>query len=220
MAKAIIYCRVSTEKETQHTSLERQKNELLSFAKRNDIEVLKVIEEKQSGFDMDRNGILTLLDDFQEGRADRLLIQDETRLGRGNTRIALLHQLNKLKVKIYSLTHNGELQLAEGDTMVLQIVSIVEEYQRILHNAKIRRGMKNAVDKGYNPTKNLSNQNQANGRERLEFPLEEVIRLKQNKLTFQEITSILKGMGYDVSKATIHRRYQEYLKLEMLKKED
>lgn len=220
MPAAIIYCRVSTDKDTQYTSLKRQKEELIAFANANGFEIYKVIEEKQSGFDLDRMGIFELLDAFQEGKADRLLIQDETRLGRGNTRIALLHQLHKLNTKIYTLTHNGELQLSEGDTMVLQIVSIVEEYQRKLHNAKIKRGMKKAVDRGYNPSRNLSNQNNAKGRERLQFPIEEVSRLRQNNMTFQEITSILNGMGYNVSKATIHRRYQEFQKLEMFKNQD
>ncbi|WP_187371023.1 YneB family resolvase-like protein [Gracilibacillus massiliensis] len=220
MIKAIIYCRVSTDKHTQETSLIRQQEELRSFADRYHLEVSKVIEEKQSGYEIEREGIFELLDDFQNQKADALLIQDETRLGRGNTKVALLHQLKKLNISIYTLSHNGELQLSEGDSMVLQIVSIVEEYQRKLHNAKIKRGMKKAVSNGYNPAENLSNQHLANGRERKEFPIDEVVRLKSNDLTFKEIASVLKGMGYDVSKATVHRRYQEYQSLENLQNED
>ena len=30
-------------------------------------------------------------------------------------------------------------------------------------------------------------------------------------LTFQDISLTLKGLGYDVSRATVHRRYQEYI---------
>lgn len=37
--------------------------------------------------------------------------------------------------------------------MVLEIVSIVEEYQRKIHNMKIRRGMKRAVKNGFKPQK-------------------------------------------------------------------
>ncbi|SHN17368.1 YneB family resolvase-like protein [Gracilibacillus kekensis] len=220
MPKAIIYCRVSTDKHTQETSLIRQQEELRSFANRYHIEVLKVIEEKQSGYEIEREGIFELLDDFQNEKADTLLIQDETRLGRGNTKVALLHQLNKLDISIYTLSHNGELQLSEGDSMVLQIVSIVEEYQRKLHNAKIKRGMRKAVSNGFNPAENLSNQHLAKGRERKEFPINEVARLKSNDLTFKEIASVLNGMGYEVSKATVHRRYQEYQTLENLQNED
>ncbi|MGN8646922.1 YneB family resolvase-like protein [Gracilibacillus sp. HCP3S3_G5_1] len=214
MAKAIIYCRVSTEKDSQETSIQRQQEELHMFANKYKMEIHKIIQEKQSGYEIEREGIFDMLETFQNGQADTLLIQDETRLGRGNTKIALLHQLNRLNVNIYTLSHNGELQLSEGDSMVLQIVSIVEEYQRKLHNAKIKRGMKKAVGNGFNPADNLSNQHLAKGRERKEFPIEEVIRLKRNNLTFQEIASVLRGMGYDVSKATVHRRYQEYQSLE------
>ncbi|PWU68777.1 YneB family resolvase-like protein [Gracilibacillus dipsosauri] len=215
---AIIYSRVSTEKDTQSTSLKRQTEELIEFAKKSNINVVKIIKEKQSGYEVEREGIFDMLEAFQRKQANLLLIQDETRLGRGNAKIALLHQIAKLEVDIYSLSQGGKLELSEGDSMVLQIVSIVEEYQRKLHNAKIKRGMKKAVQNGYNPADNLTNQHLAKGRERKEFPIDEVVRLKGNKLTFQEIASILKGMGYEVSKATIHRRYQEYIMLEKNKK--
>lgn len=210
MDKAIIYCRVSTERESQQTSLIRQKEELSQLAKQKNWSVVACIEEKESGFNIEREGVFKLLDLFEQKEASILLIQDETRLGRGNAKIALLHQLLKLDITIYTLVNNGEIQLSEGDNMVLQIVSIVEEYQRKLHNAKIRRGMKKAVSKGYNPSKNLKNQHLARGRDRIQFPIEEVVRLRNNNLTFEEIASILRGMGYSVSKATVHRRYKEY----------
>jgi hypothetical protein len=33
-------------------------------------------------------------------------------------------------------------------------------------------------------------------------------------LTFSEIAATLRGFGYNVSKATVHRRYQEYIEKE------
>lgn len=210
--KAIIYCRVSTMKKEQETSLVRQKSELNKLAARYHFNVIDCIEEQVSGYEIDREGILKMLDYFSEGEANCLLIQDETRLGRGNTRIALFHQLQKLNISIYTTIHSGKLELSESDSMVLQIVGIVEEYQRKIHNAKIKRGMNRAIEEGYDPSKNFGNRNQAPGRERKVFPIEEVVRLRQSKLTFAEITSILNGLGYDVSKATVHRRYQEFQK--------
>ncbi|MFG6118375.1 YneB family resolvase-like protein [Thalassobacillus sp. B23F22_16] len=214
----IIYCRVSTEKEAQVTSLARQESELLAMAEQKDMEVVDVIKEQASGYEIEREGVFRLLDRFSDGQAEGLLIQDETRLGRGNTKIALFHQLNKMDVHVWSLSHQGELQLSESDSMVLQIVGIVEEYQRKIHNLKIKRGMNKAMERGYDPGKNLSNQQLARGRERIEFPIEEVVRLRSNKLTFEEIAATLRGLGYDVSKATVHRRYREYISLE--KEED
>lgn len=210
--KAIIYARVSTKKEAQETSLERQKEELLQLAGLYSMEVIKVVQEKASGYTIEREGILEVLDTIKEESADVLLIQDETRLGRGNAKIALMHCLNKEGVKVYTHSHNGELQLSDADSMVLDIIGIVEEYQRKIHNLKIKRGMKRAVENGFRPERNLKNQHLNSGREKKEVPIEEIVRLRKNELTFAEIAATLRGFGYDVSKATVHRRYAEHEK--------
>ncbi|WP_108669308.1 YneB family resolvase-like protein [Peribacillus acanthi] len=208
--KAVIYCRVSTEKETQETSLVRQELELVELAKARGMNVIQSIKEKASGFEIDREGILEVLDLIKDQSVDALLIQDETRLGRGNAKVALLHFLLKNGVKIYTISHKGEFELSESDSMVLQIVGIVEEYQRKLHNLKIKRGMKRAVEQGYRPEKNIKNQGAYGGREKIVVPTEEIVRLRKNGLTFHEIAATLRGFGYDVSKATVHRRYVEF----------
>jgi DNA invertase Pin-like site-specific DNA recombinase len=98
--------------------------------------------------------------------------------------------------------------------MVLKIVGMVEEYQRKLHNIKIKRGMLRAVKKGYKPERNLKNLGEHSGREKIEVPIEEIVRLRKNKLTFAEIAATLRGFGYNISKATVHRRYQEFMESE------
>ncbi len=209
--KALIYCRVSTEKDAQITSLQRQQEELVLAAKKWNLDVHSVICDQASGYDMERPGILDMFEKIKNDNIEVILIQDETRLGRGNAKIALLHCLMKENVKVYNLSQNGELQLSEADSMVLNILSIVEEYQRTLHNLKIKRGMKRAVEKGYRPEKNLKNRGNIEGRERKDVPIEEIVRLRKNKLTFAEIAATLRGFGYDISKATVHRRFQEYM---------
>lgn len=126
-----------------------------------------------------------------------------------------LHCILKENIKLFSISHNGELQLSESDSMVLKIVSMVEEYQRKLHNIKIKRGMKRAVSQGYKPEKNLKNLGEHSGRDKVELPIEEIVRLRKNGLTFSEIAATLRGFGYNISKATVHRRYQEYLEKEL-----
>ncbi|MEK4535757.1 recombinase family protein [Peribacillus sp. FSL K6-1552] len=208
--KAVIYCRVSTEKESQETSLARQEDELVKLAEKMDMEVVSIIKEQASGYELNRDGIFDMLDLFKTKEAEVLLIQDETRLGRGNAKIALFHVVFKEGVKIYTLSHDGELELSDSDAMVIQIVGIVEEYQRKLHNLKIKRGMLRAVEKGYRPQKNLQNQRNSTGRDRKEIPIEEIVKLRVNGLTFAEIAATLRGFGYNVSKATVHRRFLEY----------
>ncbi|MED4070013.1 YneB family resolvase-like protein [Priestia endophytica] len=209
--RAIIYCRVSTEKESQTTSLIRQREELEELAKKHGFEIIKVIEERHSGYDVERDGIIEALTLFQEGKGDVLLVQDDTRLGRGNSKVALMHELKKAGAKVYTLNEQGELYLSESDTMVLNILAAVEEYQRQIVRFKIKRGMKRAVENGYKPELNLKNRI-SGGRDKKEVPIEDIIRLRAKKLTFYDIALTLRGLGYDVSKATVHRRYQEYIK--------
>ncbi len=207
----IVYCRVSTEKQAQETSLARQEEELVAASEKWGFHIKAIIHDQSSGYDLDRPGLMEMFDQIALGNIEAVLIQDETRLGRGNAKIALIHSLFKEDIKLYTLAHDGELQISETDSLLLNIIGMIEEHQRKLHNIKIRRGMKRAVAKGYRPEQNLKRSGNGNGRERKEIPLEEIVRLRQNNLTFEEIASVIRGFGFDVSKATVHRRYQEYL---------
>ena len=208
--RCVIYCRVSTEKETQEMSLVRQEEELVDLAAELGLEHVAIFKDKHSGFDIDREGLLSLLDYIRDEEVDAILIQDETRLGRGNARMAVLHLLAKTDTAIYSHNDSGPIALNEMDTMLLEILAIVEEYQRKLHNAKIKRGMKRAVREGYRPERNLKNRGNVDGRERIDVPIAEIVSLRDKGLTYEEITGVLKGLGHDISKATVHRRYKEY----------
>lgn len=207
---AVIYCRVSTEKETQETSLSRQEEELRQFAEEQKYFVHDVFLDQHSGYSVEREGLLDMLDYVKINDISTVFIQDETRLGRGNSRMAILHMLNKIDASVISLSDGGSIRMNEMDTMMLEILGLVEEYQRKLHNAKIRRGMRRAVEHGFKPEKNLKDRGNPEGRERKEIPVEEIVKLRQNGLTYEEIASTLKGFGFHVSKATVHRRYIEY----------
>lgn len=208
---AVIYTRVSTEKNTQETSLVRQEEELRQYAEKMNYQVLMTFQDQQSGYDVEREGLLEMLDYIKENNVNTLFVQDETRLGRGNARMAVLHLLQKNGTVVYSLNNAGPLTLNEMDTMLLEILAIVEEYQRKIHNAKIKRGMKRAVENGFRPELNIKNRHNHEGRERIEVPIEEIINLREKGLTFHEIASTLRGLGFQVSKATVHRRYTEFI---------
>ncbi len=208
--KAVLYCRVSTDKEAQETSLSRQEEELQQYAREQNYFISHVFLDQHSGYSVEREGLLDMLDFIKTNAISTVFIQDETRLGRGNSRMAILHMLKKLEVEVISINDGGSIRLNEMDTMMLEIIALVEEYQRKLHNAKIRRGMKRAVEHGFKPEKNLKDQGNPEGRERKDIPIEEIIKLRQNGLTYEEIASTLRGFGFPVSKATVHRRYTEY----------
>lgn len=128
----------------------------------------------------------------------------------GEAKLAIIHQLDRSGCLIYSRQNQGELELDAGESTVLSIIAKVEELQRKMMNQKISWGMQRAIrEKGYNPAKNLKNQG-LGGREKKDLPLEQIIALREKKLTFEEIAATLKGFGYPVSRATVHRRYQEW----------
>ena len=56
--KSAVYCRVSTDKETQETSLIRQEEELIQFAEMQGYEVAQVFTDQHSGFDIERDGLI------------------------------------------------------------------------------------------------------------------------------------------------------------------
>lgn len=190
----------------------KAKEELKAYASSLHFHIVEIFEDQQSGFDVERDGLLDMLDYMKENNMTTLFVQDETRLGRGNARVAVLHLLQKQGISVISLNDAGPLALNEMDTMLLEILAIVEEYQRKLHNAKIRRGMRRAVNNGYRPEYNLKNRGNPEGRERIDVPIEEILKLRAKGFTFEEIATTLRGLGFNISKATVHRRFVEYQK--------
>ncbi|RCW51485.1 MULTISPECIES: recombinase family protein [unclassified Halanaerobium] len=209
--KTVIYTRVSTEKDSQAGSLKRQKEELINYASENNMEIIKIIEEKESGFDETRKGMLEVLELIRDKKADTLLIQDSSRLGRGNAKMALIHQILNMDGKIISYADKGAIALNDLENMILEILSVIETYQQKLTNRKISRAMRKKINESrFNPADNLKNTDKG-GRQRKDIPIEEIIRLKKLELSFKDIAATLRGLGYDVSKSTVHRRYREFM---------
>ncbi|WP_312049573.1 recombinase family protein, partial [Exiguobacterium profundum] len=88
--RVVIYCRVSTNKSTQETSLSRQVEELQQLASGLGADVIDVITEQESGYEVNRQGLLDLLDHVSTSQLDAVLVTDDSRLGRGNAKIAIL----------------------------------------------------------------------------------------------------------------------------------
>ncbi|MDR6224308.1 YneB family resolvase-like protein [Desmospora profundinema] len=208
--KGAIYTRVSTRRLEQEASLDRQEADLKEWANQLGIDVAIAVGDQKSGFDMDRPGLFQLIHAVQQDGIEAVLIQDDTRLGRGEAKLAVVHQLQKNGCRIFSRQEDGEMELDAGESTVLAIMAKVEELQRKWMSQKISWGMQRAMrERGYNPAANLKNQGKG-GRERKQVPIEQIVALKEKKLTFEEIAATLQGFGYDVSRATVHRRYREW----------
>jgi DNA invertase Pin-like site-specific DNA recombinase len=119
--KVVIYCRVSTEKEAQDSSIERQRMELSKVAYQKGFDVVDIVSEKESGYDVDREGMLTVLDYVTCDTVDAVLVTDDTRIGRVNAKIAILHTFKKHGVRLMTLDSDGEYQIADAEAMVLEM---------------------------------------------------------------------------------------------------
>lgn len=65
-----------------------------------------MFHDQHSGYDVEREGLLEMMDYMKEHAIQVLFIQDETRLGRGNARMAIIHMLQKM---IQAFTHSVTL---------------------------------------------------------------------------------------------------------------
>lgn len=72
--------------------------------------------------------------------AGAVLVQDDTRLGAGEAKLAMIHQLTRTDCQIFSLQSEGELKLEAGESKVLKVVTQVVELQRKWMGQKISQG--------------------------------------------------------------------------------
>lgn len=83
--KYFIYCRRSQDRDDQQVlSIESQKRELLSFAKKHSLEIVQVISESMSAYKRGRPKFNWMMDRIEDGYADGILTWHLTRLSRNS----------------------------------------------------------------------------------------------------------------------------------------
>ena len=115
--RAVIYARVSSENDRQDTS--RQITDLQKFSEAQDMEIVKIYEERISGAkkNEERQVLTECLDYCTGNNVDYLLLSELSRLGRSTLQVLKsLERLHEAKVSvyiqnlgIYSLQPNGEV---------------------------------------------------------------------------------------------------------------
>ncbi len=131
--KAAIYARVSSESDRQSTQC--QVDDLTAYAYRNDLEIVRVFEEKASGAKDDRPVLAACVRFCLAGNAETLLVTELSRLGRTVKIIVnTLDDLTKAKVNVHiqdinldTLQHSGEENpLASIIVVVMGQVAAIE----------------------------------------------------------------------------------------------
>ena len=126
--KAVIYVRVSTDRQ-EYT---RQINELLGYAKRHNIEIVHIFEEKESGFNSDRpeyNRLMKLTKDD----IDTVMIWELSRLSRKSIEIQTdIENFTKKGINVFVYNKNLNTLNSDGtetftSKLIISIIATMAE---------------------------------------------------------------------------------------------
>lgn len=155
MSKAVIYARVSSMGDRQSTA--RQVEELRSFARKEELDIVQVFEEHASGAKEDRVQLATCIDFCKSGNAEVLLVSEISRLGRSvKIVINTLDELTKAGVAVYVKDFNLWTLMPDGTEnpiakMMLTVFALGAEMERTNIHNRLESGRRLAYER--NPEK-------------------------------------------------------------------
>ncbi|MGL4835419.1 MAG: recombinase family protein [Shewanella sp.] len=148
--RLIGYTRVSSISQAENTSLEEQKNRLMSYAQAMGHELVDVFEEVGSGSMMDtRAEFQKAIEMMKAGQADGIIAIKLDRIGR-NTRdiLALVEDvLQPLKKSLVVLDLGVDTSTPVGG-MVLTVLAAMAEMERKIINERTKAGREAKAEKG------------------------------------------------------------------------
>lgn len=106
--KAFLYSRVASHENCEETLNIQQKN-LIDYAKSNDYKIVESISEVQSGRNINRSGIASIMASAKLGLFDTLILTNIARIGRDINQVGkLLTKLKNLGIEVISLDSISE----------------------------------------------------------------------------------------------------------------
>ncbi len=141
--KAIIYARVSTDKQ----DTEMQKKELIEYAKLKSFEIVSVIEDLgYTGKNTQRPGLTELRSRVKDGGIDIVLVWKIDRLARSlKELLELISEFSLNKTSFVSLKDSFDLSTPQGK-LTMQILGAVAEFELSLRKARCDAGIKRAKE--------------------------------------------------------------------------
>jgi DNA invertase Pin-like site-specific DNA recombinase len=142
--KAVIYSRVSTS--TQDTK--RQSDELMDYASKMKMEVVKVFEEKISGAKRndERPVLMEMIQFIKKNKIDKVLCWELSRIGRNSLEVLKTIQLlNENQISLYIKNFNIETLNEKKEVnplsqFMVQILTSVSEMERTQIRQRIKSG--------------------------------------------------------------------------------
>ena len=151
--KYIMYCRKSSEQEDRQVlSIESQRTELLHLAKKENLNVIEIIEESHSAKKLNRPKFAELVAKIENGYADGLLVWSPNRISRNpidTGKIVYLMDLNKLiEVRTPSQTFRN---VNPNDKFMLALFCNQAKLENDNKGEDVKRGLKTKCEKGLYP---------------------------------------------------------------------
>lgn len=122
------YVRVSTEKQKEEGAHERQKEQLQSWADRNDHEIQIFMDAGISGQSDDREAYDKMMSRINNGEFDAVVVRELSRMGRSLKKlIEDIEHLGRKDVDFISLSENLDTTTAQGK-LLFQIMGAFSEF--------------------------------------------------------------------------------------------
>lgn len=140
--RAYGYCRYSSDLQNE-ASIEQQKSELLEYAKKNNINIIKFYcDEAKSGTKDTRENFQCMISDCKKQLVDCILVWKTDRFAR-NTQDALFYKmkLEKLGIQLISITQPIDTTTPEGSLMYTLLAGMDEYYSKNLAS-NVKRALK------------------------------------------------------------------------------
>lgn len=215
MKKVVIYTRVSSTNDRQNN--DRQINDLSNYAKANNMEVVKVFNEKISGATDNANRLILnqCFDYAKNNGISMILFSELSRLGRSTMQVLLSvktladNGINAFfqKENLILLDNNGKVQ--PTTTILISCLGMVAEIERSNIAFRLSSGRQNAKNMGVKMGRKIGSKETIINKE-IKYPISLKYIRKGYKLT--EIIDIATSRGEKVSMATLKRLKQEIKK--------
>ena len=202
--KVALYARVSTG--NQGTGLESQIRALRDYCTRRNITNYVIYEdENQSGIKQSRPSLDRMMDDARAGIIETVVVYSFSRYARSVTHLLrALEEFKALKTGFISITENIDTSSPLGSA-VFTILGAVSQLERDILAERVRNGLSNARAKGVHL-----------GRKKLR-PSEMIRTLRASKMTYREISRVLKISSGAVAAEVRQQKLEEAKKKQELK---
>lgn len=145
-----IYCRKSSETEDRQVqSLETQLRELSEHAKRNELNIVEVIQESKSAFTVGREGFSRMKQLIESGKINALLVINANRISRNPIDSADIIHLLDLKKLLYVRTPSTCYTSSTNDKLMLGLQFLMSKADSDGKGDAVKDGQKTKAIKGY-----------------------------------------------------------------------